>query len=137
MCFKTSYDVPMGIFPCDFRDPSIPRGCTSLIARGYETWLVLLQIMTCLPEPDHMSSPVKLGTDFQDSLYFHKIKGNQKVTKGNRRFISGLESPEYAKSVGNGYWRVSYVAETRSAPNSRGERSVLLWSRFSFFEMRS
>ena len=69
-------------------------------------------------------APAKLGTDFQVLLPFHKKKGNQKVTKGNRRFISGLESPECAKSIHSGYWHVSYVAETRSAPNSRGERSL-------------
>ncbi len=36
---------------------------------------------------------------------------------------------------GNHGYALSYVAETLSAPNSRGERSFLLWSRLSFFEI--
>ena len=74
----------------------------------------------------HVSSPARLGQDFQDSLYFHKNKGNQKVTMSNRPFISSLRPPECDKSICNGYWHAYYVAETRSAPNSHGERSLLV-----------
>ena len=84
---------------------------------------MVLQAQTELSDVSTHELPGEAGKHFRT---FQKKKGNQKVTKGNRRFISGLESPECAKSIGNGYWHVSYVAETRSAPNSRGERSLLV-----------